>query len=130
IRRLGTLTFGFRAPFYFIRAGSFVSVPALVAAPGVVGGLLLSKLVTKTFGLWPVTRFFRYPRTEAAYATLLMSTGLTFGSISALFGLTQRPGHPWLRRAPHRIFPASGGACVAAPASIDRPRRTFLSAGR
>ena len=44
----------------------------------------------KTFGLWPVTRFFRYPRTEAAYATLLMSTGLTFGSISALFGLTHR----------------------------------------
>jgi Kef-type K+ transport system membrane component KefB len=56
----------------------------------VVGGLLLSKLVTKTFGLWPVTRFFRYPRTEAAYATLLMSTGLTFGSISALFGFTHQ----------------------------------------
>src|SRR5512143_2903150 len=77
IRRLRTLTFGLLPPFYFIRAGSFVSVPALVAAPAVVGGLLLSKLVTKTFGLWPVTRFFRYPRTEAAYATLLMSTGLT-----------------------------------------------------
>jgi glutathione-regulated potassium-efflux system ancillary protein KefC len=90
IRRLRTLTFGFLTPFYFIRAGSFVSVPALVAAPDVVGGLLLAKLVTKTFGLWPVTRFFRYPRTEAAYATLLMSTGLTFGSISALFGLTHR----------------------------------------
>ena len=88
IRRLRTLTFGFLTPFYFIRAGSFVSVPALVAAPTVVGGLLLAKLVTKTFGLWPVTRFFQYPRTEAAYATLLMSTGLTFGSISALFGLT------------------------------------------
>ena len=88
IRRLRTLTFGFLTPFYFIRAGSFVSVPALVAAPSVVGGLLLAKLVTKTFGLWPVTRFFQYPRTEAAYATLLMSTGLTFGSISALFGLT------------------------------------------
>lgn len=55
-----------------------------------VGGLLVSKLATKTFGLWPVTRFFRYPRTEAAYATLLMSTGLTFGSISALFGLTHQ----------------------------------------
>jgi glutathione-regulated potassium-efflux system ancillary protein KefC len=88
IRRLRTLTFGFLTPFYFIRAGSFVSVPALVAAPAAVGGLLLAKLVTKTFGLWPVTRLFRYPRTEAAYATLLMSTGLTFGSISALFGLT------------------------------------------
>jgi len=88
IRRLRTLTFGFLTPFYFIRAGSFVSVPALVAAPMAVGGLLVAKLVTKTFGLWPVTRLFKYPRTEAAYATLLMSTGLTFGSISALFGLT------------------------------------------
>jgi Kef-type K+ transport system membrane component KefB len=88
VRRLRTLTFGFLTPFYFIRAGSFVSAPALVAAPMAVGGLLMAKLVTKTFGLWPVTRLFRYPRTEAAYATLLMSTGLTFGSISALFGLT------------------------------------------
>jgi Kef-type K+ transport system membrane component KefB len=88
LRRLRTLTFGFLTPFYFIRAGSFVSAPALVAAPMAVGGLLMAKLVTKTFGLWPVTRLFRYPRTEAAYATLLMSTGLTFGSISALFGLT------------------------------------------
>ncbi len=88
VRRLRTLTFGFLTPFYFIRAGSFVSVPALVAAPGIVGGLLIAKLATKTFGMWPVTRLFRYPRTEAAYATLLMSTGLTFGSISALFGLT------------------------------------------
>ena len=88
IRRLRTLTFGFLTPFYFIRAGSFVSVPALMAAPGIVGGLLIAKLATKTFGMWPVTRLFRYPRTEAAYATLLMSTGLTFGSISALFGLT------------------------------------------
>jgi Kef-type K+ transport system membrane component KefB len=75
-------------PFYFIRAGSFVSVPALVAAPARVLGLLLAKLVTKTIGVWPITRLFRYPRQEAAYTTLLMSTGLTFGSISALFGLT------------------------------------------
>jgi len=88
IRRLRTLTFGLLTPFYFIRAGSFVSVPALVAAPLSVLGLLTAKLVTKTVGLWPATRLFRYPRREAAYTTLLMSTGLTFGSISALFGLT------------------------------------------
>jgi glutathione-regulated potassium-efflux system ancillary protein KefC len=30
IRRLRTLCFGFLTPFYFIRAGSFVSVPALI----------------------------------------------------------------------------------------------------
>ena len=89
IRRLRTLTFGFLTPFYFIRAGSFVSVPALVAAPGIVAGLFFAKVVAK-LGVWPVTRFFQYPRTEAAYATLLMSAGLTFGSISALFGLTHK----------------------------------------
>ena len=88
IRRLRTVTFGLLTPFYFIRAGSFVSVPALVAAPARVLGLLAAKLVMKSVGVWPVTRLFRYPRQEAAYTTLLMSTGLTFGSISALFGLT------------------------------------------
>jgi glutathione-regulated potassium-efflux system ancillary protein KefC len=88
VRRLRTVTFGLLTPFYFIRAGSFVSVPALIAAPGSVLGLLLAKLATKSVGVWPATRFFRYPRREAAYTTLLMSTGLTFGSISALFGLT------------------------------------------
>jgi glutathione-regulated potassium-efflux system ancillary protein KefC len=35
VRRLRTLTFGLLTPFYFIRAGSVVSVPALVASPGV-----------------------------------------------------------------------------------------------
>jgi len=88
VRRLRTVTFGLLTPFYFIRAGSFVSVPALVAAPMSVLGLLAAKLVTKTVGVWPATRVFRYPTQEAAYTTLLMSTGLTFGSISALFGLT------------------------------------------
>lgn len=88
IRRLRTLTFGLLTPFYFIRAGSFVSVSALLSAPLSVLGLLFAKLVTKTVGVWPVTRAFRYPLREATYTTLLMSTGLTFGSISALFGLT------------------------------------------
>jgi Kef-type K+ transport system membrane component KefB len=90
IRRLRTVTFGLLTPFYFIRAGSFVSVPALLAAPLSVLGLLVAKLATKTIGVWPATRIFRYPRQEAAYTTLLMSTGLTFGSISALFGLTHK----------------------------------------
>jgi hypothetical protein len=31
-----------------------------------------------------------YDRREGMYTTLLMSTALTFGSISALFGLTNR----------------------------------------
>jgi Kef-type K+ transport system membrane component KefB len=88
VRRLRTLTLGFLTPFYFIRAGSYVSVPALLAAPMAFVILLSAKLVTKVLGVYPVTRGFGSPKREATYTTLLMSTGLTFGSISALFGLT------------------------------------------
>ena len=88
VRRLRTLTFGFLTPFYFIRAGSYVSVPALIAAPAAFLVLLLAKMITKVAGVYPATRAFGSPRMEGAYTTLLMSTGLTFGSISALFGLT------------------------------------------
>jgi Kef-type K+ transport system membrane component KefB len=90
IRRLRTLTFGLLTPFYFIRAGSLVSVPALLAAPGAFLILLLGKMATKLAGVYPITRLYRSPRQEAAYTTLLMSTGLTFGTISALFGLSHR----------------------------------------
>src|SRR4249919_3960545 len=88
IRRLRTLTFGFLTPFYFIRAGSFVSIPALVAAPFAFVLLLLVKIGSKIVGVYPVTKLFSAPDKEAMYTTLLMSTGLTFGTISALFGLS------------------------------------------
>jgi Kef-type K+ transport system membrane component KefB len=88
IRRLRTLTFGLLTPFYFIRAGSLVSVPALVAAPAAFLVLLLGKMATKVVGVYPVTRLSGSPHSQAMYTTLLMSTGLTFGTISALFGLS------------------------------------------
>jgi len=88
VRRLRTLTLGLLTPFYFIRAGSFVSVPALIGAPLVFLLLLGAKMATKIIGVFPVTRAFGSARREGWYTTLLMSTGLTFGSISALFGLS------------------------------------------
>jgi Kef-type K+ transport system membrane component KefB len=88
VRRLRTLTFGLLTPFYFIRAGSFVSVPALIAAPLAFVILLGVKMATKFAGVFPVTRMFRSPRRESMYTTLMMSTGLTFGTISSLFGLS------------------------------------------
>jgi glutathione-regulated potassium-efflux system ancillary protein KefC len=87
IRRLRTLTFGLLTPFYFIRAGSFVSVPALVAAPSVFIILFLAKMVTKMAGVFPSVRVFGHRSGADVYYTLMMSTGLTFGTISALFGL-------------------------------------------
>jgi Kef-type K+ transport system membrane component KefB len=88
VRRLRTLTFGLLTPFYFIRAGSFVSIPSLVAAPAAFLFFLLVKIVTKIAGVYPVTKLFAAPDREAMYTTLLMSTGLTFGTISSLFGLS------------------------------------------
>jgi glutathione-regulated potassium-efflux system ancillary protein KefC len=88
VRRLRTLTFGFLTPFYFIRAGSFVSIPALIAAPAAFIFFLLVKVATKIVGVYPVTKVFGAPNKEAMYTTLLMSTGLTFGTISSLFGLS------------------------------------------
>jgi Kef-type K+ transport system membrane component KefB len=88
VRRLRTLTFGLLTPFYFIRAGSFVSVPDLVAAPVAFIFLLAVKVFTKIIGVYPTTKVFKAPRREGMYTTLLMSTGLTFGTISSLFGLS------------------------------------------
>jgi Kef-type K+ transport system membrane component KefB len=90
IRRLRTLTFGLLTPFYFIRAGALVSLSALVAAPLSFIVLLIVKMATKVVGVYPVTRIYGSPRQEGMYTTLLMSTGLTFGTISALFGLAHQ----------------------------------------
>ena len=87
IRRLRTLTFGLLTPFYFIRAGSFVSVPALVAAPVVFIVLFFTKMGAKMLSVLPAVRAFGYSGHAGVYYSLMMSTGLTFGTISALFGL-------------------------------------------
>ena len=88
IRRLRTLTVGFLTPFYFLRAGMLVSVSAVIAAPVAVLVLFAAKVGAKIFGLYPVIGRFRRERNERWYYTLMMSTGLTFGTISALYGLS------------------------------------------
>lgn len=90
IRRLRTLTFGFLTPFYFIRAGCFVSVPALLASPVVLLVLFFAKMLTKIVAVFPAVRIHKYEGAAGVYYTLMMSTGLTFGTISALFGLNHK----------------------------------------
>jgi glutathione-regulated potassium-efflux system ancillary protein KefC len=90
IRRLRTLTFGFLTPFYFIRAGSFVSVPALMAGPVALLILFFAKMLSKMVAVLPAVRLHRYEGAAGTYYTLMMSTGLTFGTISALFGLNHK----------------------------------------
>ena len=90
VHRMRSIAFAVFTPFYFIRAGSFVSLPALWTALGVIMVLLLLKMVTKFVGVLPLSRLFFMRTREANYTTLLMSTGLTFGTISALFGLQNK----------------------------------------
>jgi Kef-type K+ transport system membrane component KefB len=90
VRHLRTTVFAFLTPFYFLKAGMLVSLPAIWIGAALIAILLLVKMVTKFVGVWPLTRLFRFAPRTSMYTTLLMSTGLTFGSISALFGFTRQ----------------------------------------
>ncbi|MGZ5422900.1 MAG: cation:proton antiporter, partial [Aeromicrobium sp.] len=83
--RLRVVAFAFLTPFFFIRGGLNVSLGALAGSLSVLALLFAAKLVPKLGLVLPLAR--RYARPHAAYTTLLMSTGLTFGTISSLYGL-------------------------------------------
>jgi Kef-type K+ transport system membrane component KefB len=85
-QRFRVVAFALLTPFFFIRSGMNVSVPLVVANLGLLGALLAVKLILKSAAVYPLAR--RYARPHAAFTTLLMSTGLTFGTISATYGYT------------------------------------------
>jgi Kef-type K+ transport system membrane component KefB len=86
--RMRIIAFSILTPFYFLKAGSLVQAHAVMASIGLIAVLLGIKMATKFIGILPLTIYHEFDRREGLYTTLLMSTGLTFGSISALFGLT------------------------------------------
>ncbi len=90
IHRIRSIAFALLTPFFFLKAGTLVSVPAVFAGLLLIIALLAVKVGTKFLGVWPLTRLFRMSPREGNYTTLLMSTGLTFGSIAALYGLTHQ----------------------------------------
>jgi Kef-type K+ transport system membrane component KefB len=87
-QRLRVTAFSLLTPFYFLKAGSLVKFDTVVFQAGVIALLLGLKMAAKFAGIGPLTKRFRFTGREAMYTMLLMSTGLTFGSIAALFGLT------------------------------------------
>jgi Kef-type K+ transport system membrane component KefB len=86
--RIRTIAFALLTPFFFLRAGTLVSASALITGAGIIATLFCVKMVTKFLGVWPTARAFGVEKRERTYTTLLMATGLTFGSISALYGFT------------------------------------------
>ena len=84
-RRFRVVAFSFLTPFFFLKGGLNVDLGALSGALPLVIGFFLVKIGLKFAGVMPVA--LRYLRPHATYTTLLMSTGLTFGTISSLYGL-------------------------------------------
>lgn len=104
VKNMRATVFTLLTPFYFLKAGSYVSMPTLVTWAGfsLTAVLLGVKLVTKIVGVYPVCRAFRMEHRVSSYTTLMMSTGLTFGTISALFGLS----HNYITQAQYTVLVA------------------------
>jgi Kef-type K+ transport system membrane component KefB len=83
--RMRVVAFAFLTPFFFLKGGMNVSAHALWANLGVLALLFAGKMIPKFAGVYPLARRFAAP--HQTFTTLLMSTGLTFGTITALYGL-------------------------------------------
>jgi Kef-type K+ transport system membrane component KefB len=83
--RMRIVSFAFLTPFFFLKGGMNVSAAALWANLGILAILFAGKMVPKFAGVYPLAR--RYTAPYATFTTLLMSTGLTFGTITSLYGL-------------------------------------------
>ncbi len=114
VKRLRAISFGLLTPFYFLRAGAFVSIPAIAKAPLLFVALFLAKMVTKALGVYPAAKLSKYPQKDAIYTTLLMSTGLTFGTISSLYGLS----HHIINQSQYSIIVATVIASAIIPTLI------------
>jgi Kef-type K+ transport system membrane component KefB len=87
-RGLRRTTMSLLTPFFFIKAGTLVSLTQAVAGVWAIAAFFLVKFVAKVLAVFPAARALRYNASDAAYLTLMMATGLTFGTICSLYGLT------------------------------------------
>lgn len=85
LRRMRVVSFALLTPFFFLKSGMSISLSAVAANLGLVSIFLILKLASKFVAVFPLAR--QFVRQNAWYTTLLMSTGLTFGTISTLYGL-------------------------------------------
>lgn len=83
--RMRTVAYAAITPIFFIVGGLKVSFSLILASLGLFLILFAIKLLAKFLGVYFLAN--RYIPNGSMYTTLLMSTGLTFGTIASLFGL-------------------------------------------
>lgn len=120
----------FLTPFFFLKGGTLISLSAVVAGIGAIVLLFGVKVGAKIIAVFPATCLFALRGRQAWYATMMMSTGLTFGTISSLFGLT----HGYIDRSQYSILVTVVVLTALVPTFIAqvafRPRVTELTHGR
>jgi Kef-type K+ transport system membrane component KefB len=82
--RLRTVAYAIVTPFFFLVGGMKVSFVLIGGAIGLFIIFFFLKMIAKFAGVFFVAK--NYIPKGYTYTTLLMSTGLTFGTISSLFG--------------------------------------------
>jgi len=87
-QRMRATAFSIFTPFFFLMAGSLIKLSVIWSSGFLIFMFLLVKMVAKFIGVLPLAKAFKFGKKGSMYTTLLMSTGLTFGTISALFGYT------------------------------------------
>jgi Kef-type K+ transport system membrane component KefB len=85
LNRLRTVAYAFITPIFFIVGGMKISATMIIASLGLFTALFAVKIIAKFIGVYFLAK--KYIPGGSMYTTLLMSTGLTFGTISSLFGL-------------------------------------------
>ncbi len=86
-RRFRVIAFTMFTPFFFLNAGALVEFSVLAEAFWLFAIFLGLKMILKFMGVIPPMRLSGYSVRHCVFTALVMSSGLTFGSIVALFGL-------------------------------------------
>ena len=83
--RFKTVAFAIITPIFFIIGGMKVSLPLIYSCFGIFLTLFTLRQISKYIGVYyPSKKFLKQNHT---YVTMMMSTGLTFGLVAAVFGL-------------------------------------------
>jgi Kef-type K+ transport system membrane component KefB len=83
--RFKTVAFAILTPIFFIMGGMKVSIPLILSSLGIFIVMFALRQLSKYVGVYYVSKYFL--KSNYTYVTLMMSTGLTFGLVAALFGL-------------------------------------------
>lgn len=83
--KLRTVAYAIVTPLFFIVGGMHISYKLIIASIGLFLVLFAVKMIMKFIGVYILAK--KYIQNGSMYTTLLMCTGLTFGTISSLYGL-------------------------------------------